>query len=52
MKKVVWAHVTIELEVTDGVDDESTMDYVNEELTDNGFIVDDMGILDNEEDKA
>lgn len=47
IKKTIWAHVSIEVE-SDGVEDESLMDFINEELTEYGFIVDDMGIREEE----
>jgi hypothetical protein len=53
-KKTVWAHVSIEIDVEEGVDgydDESLMDIINEELVEYGFIVDDMGIRGKEETK-
>jgi hypothetical protein len=43
-RKVVWATILIECQVDDGVTDESLMDWVNEELVDAGYIVDDMGM--------
>jgi len=47
-KKTVWALISVEVEVDD-LDDETVMDWVNEELTEYGFIVDDMGMRDKQE---
>ena len=53
-KKTVWALVSMDIHVEEGeegYDDESLMDIINEELVAYGFIVDDMGMRDNEETK-
>lgn len=47
LKKKVWAHVSVEVEVDD-LNDETVMDWVNDELTECGYIVDDMGIVEEE----
>lgn len=44
-KKTVWATVSIELDVEDGISDESVMDYVNDMAVEQGYIVDDMGMV-------
>ena len=41
-KKTVWALVSVEVEVDD-LDDETVMDWVNDELVEYGFTVDDIG---------
>lgn len=51
IKRTVWLNVSIEVNDEDFPDDESMMDYANELVTDAGFIVDDMGIYDIEENK-
>jgi hypothetical protein len=51
-KKTVWALVSMDIHVEEGeegYDDESLMDIINEELVAYGFIVDDMGMRDKQE---
>ena len=43
MKKTIWAHVSIELDWCD--DEEILMDYTNKVLVEEGFTVDDMGMV-------
>lgn len=47
-RKTVWMHVSIEVDVDGDVDDDSVMDYLSEELVNEGYIIDDMGIYDTE----
>jgi hypothetical protein len=51
-KKTIWALVSMDIHVEEGeegYDDESLMDILNEELMAYGFIVDDMGMRDKQE---
>lgn len=50
-KKIVWALVSIEIE-GDELDDEAAMDWVDQDLHEQGYVIDDIGIRNNEEDKA
>jgi hypothetical protein len=50
-KKTIWAHVSIEVDEEEGMDDETLMDFFNDDLVEQGYIVDDMGIRNNEETK-
>ena len=43
-RKVVWLHVSMEVDVDNDVDDDTVLDFLSEELVDEGYIIDDMGI--------
>ena len=47
-KKTVWLRVSIEVDVDEedeGNDDETLMDIIHDELVEQGFTVDDMGMI-------
>lgn len=52
-KKCVWLEICIEVEVDEGIDDDDNalMDVIHDELVEQGFIVEDMGIYDVQENK-
>ena len=52
-KKFVWLHISLEVTVDEGIDDDDNalMDVIHDELVEQGFIVDDMGISTVQEDK-
>lgn len=47
-KKIVWLNISIEVDVEEGDDDEALMDIIHEEIVEQGFTVDDMGIMNKE----
>lgn len=53
MKKCVWLEICMEVEVDEGIDDndETIMDSIHDDLVEQGFIIDDMGIYDIQENK-
>ena len=55
-KKTVWLHISMDVghdyDVDDNgqtLDDEALMDIIHEELVEQGFVIDDMGIMDKED---
>lgn len=45
-KKFIWLHISLEVTVDEGIDDDddALMDVIHDEMVEQGFIVDDMGI--------
>lgn len=45
-KKLIWLNISLEVDVDDGIDDDddALMQVIHDELVEQGFIVDDMGI--------
>ena len=52
-KKFVWLHISLEVNVDEGIDDDddALMDVIHDELVEQGFIVEDMGVYDVQENK-
>ncbi len=52
-KKFIWLHISLEVTVDEGIDDDddALMDIIHDELVEQGFIVDDMGISTVQENK-
>ena len=52
-KKFIWLHISLEVTVDEGIDDDddALMDVIHDELVEQGFIIDDMGISTVQEDK-
>lgn len=47
-KKVIWALISVEVDNAETWDEETLMDFIHDELVEYGYIVDDMGMREEE----